>query len=206
MNLSASLHPYGRSLASNRRTLRALVLVALAGLMVFPALGAPASACPALLDRSFPRLQDEKPQDLCQYGGKVLVVVNTASYCGFTPQYKGLEALDERYRSRGLVVLGFPTNDFGSQEPGGNKDIATFCENTFGVKFPMFAKSTVKGADANPLITDLPRSTGASPGWNFHKYVIGRDGRTVRSYPSKVTPEDAAFVADIERLLDMPAP
>src|SRR4051812_24570472 len=101
------------------------------------AIGAP---CPALLDRSMPRLQDERAQNLCQYAGRVVVVVNTASFCGYTPQYKGLEALQSRYSSRGLVVLGFPSNDFGKQEPGTNKEIADFCENTFGVKFPMFAK------------------------------------------------------------------
>ena len=162
-------------------------------------------ACPPLLDRRFPRLQDEKPQHLCQYGGKVVVVVNTASYCGFTPQYKGLEALDRRYRARGLVVLGFPTNDFGAQEPGSNRDIAAFCENTFGVQFPMFAKSTVQGPQANPLFEDLAQRTGARPGWNFHKYLIGRDGETVRSYSSRVTPEDPRFLADLERLLDAPS-
>jgi glutathione peroxidase len=206
MNLSDPCSGPGRWTESKRHALRTLAAAALAGLAAVSAAAAPAGACPALLDRNFPRLQDEKPQDLCQYSGKVLVVVNTASYCGFTPQYKGLEALNERYRARGLVVLGFPTNDFGSQEPGSNKDIATFCENTFGVKFPMFAKTTVKGTEANPLFADLARSTGARPGWNFHKYVIGRDGHTVHSYPSKVTPDDAAFVADIERLLDAPAP
>ncbi|HYF42194.1 MAG TPA: glutathione peroxidase, partial [Ramlibacter sp.] len=112
------------------------------------ALAAPAlaqqAACPALLQHQFPRLQDEKPQSLCQYAGKVLLVVNTASYCGFTPQYKGLEALHSRYAGRGLVVLGFPSNDF-AQEKGSNKEIAEFCENTFGVKFPMFAASSVRG-------------------------------------------------------------
>src|SRR5690606_1809014 len=109
-----------------------------------------ATGCPAILQHSFARLQDEKPQDLCQYSGKVVLVVNTASFCGFTPQYKGLEALDMKYRARGLVVLGFPSNDF-SQESGSNKEIADFCESTFGVKFPMFAKSAVRGTDANPL-------------------------------------------------------
>lgn len=158
-------------------------------------------ACPALLDRSFPRLQDEKPQNLCQYAGKVVVVVNTASYCGFTSQYKGLEALNTRYQPRGLVVLGFPTNDFGSQEPGSDKDIAAFCENTFGVRFPMFSKTTVKGSAANPLIADLAKRTGKAPGWNFHKYVIGRDGQTVSSFASQVAPESAAFTQEVERLL-----
>ena len=101
------------------------------------------AACPATLQHTFPRLQDEKPQSLCQYSGKVVLVVNTASFCGFTGQYKGLEELYARYKDKGLVVLGFPSNDF-AQEKGSNKEIADFCENTFGVKFPMFAKSSVK--------------------------------------------------------------
>jgi glutathione peroxidase len=165
------------------------------------AIGAP---CPALLDRSMPRLQDEKPQNLCQYAGRVVVVVNTASFCGYTPQYKGLETLQSRYSSRGLVVLGFPSNDFGKQEPGTNKEIADFCENTFGVKFPMFAKSRVAidaGAALNPLFADLRQRTGQTPKWNFHKYVIARDGQSVQSFGSDVEPESAAFVASIEKLL-----
>jgi glutathione peroxidase len=161
-----------------------------------------AASCPALLDRSVPRLQDEKPQNLCQYAGKVVLVVNTASYCGFTPQYKGLEALYKRFQPRGLVVLGFPTNDFGAQEPGSNKDIAAFCENTFGVQFPMFAKTTVKGASIDPLFAELSKRSGKTPGWNFHKYLIDREGATVRSYSSMVDPQDRALVEEIERLLD----
>lgn len=164
-----------------------------------PAAPAPA-ACPALLDQTFPRLQDEKPQSLCQYAGKVLLVVNTASYCGFTPQYEGLEDLYSRYRERGLVVLGFPSNDF-AQESGSNKDIADFCANTFGVKFPMFAKSSVRGSDANPLFRQLARQTGRQPLWNFHKYLIGRDGQVVAQYASTTAPQDKAFVARIEQLL-----
>src|SRR6476620_4362479 len=136
----------------------------------------PARGCPANLNHTFARLQDEKPQDLCQYSGKVVLVVNTASFCGFTPQYKGLEALDSKYRSRGLVVLGFPSNDF-AQEAGSNKEIAEFCESTFGVKFPMFAKSSVRGIDANPLFKDLAKASGTTPKWNFYKYLIGRDGQ-----------------------------
>jgi len=157
-------------------------------------------ACPATLQHTFPRLQDEKPQSLCQYSGKVALVVNTASYCGFTPQYKGLEALHSRYRDKGLVVLGFPSNDF-AQEKSSNKDIAEFCENTFGVKFPMFAKSSVRGADANPLFKQLAQATGRQPNWNFNKYLIGRDGRVVAGYGSSTSPEDPAFVREIERLL-----
>ena len=162
-------------------------------------------ACPALLQRDVARLQDEKPQSLCQYAGKVLVVVNTASFCGYTSQYKGLEALHKRYKDRGLVVLGFPSNDFGAQEPGSNKDIAAFCENTFGVQFPMFTKTKVAasaGTAPSALYADLKQLTGASPKWNFHKFVIARDGRTVLSFASEIEPGAAAFTQKLEQLLD----
>jgi len=158
-------------------------------------------ACPALLQQTFPRLQDEKPQPLCQYAGKVLLVVNTASYCGFTPQYEGLEALHAKYAPRGLVVLGFPSNDFGQQEPGDAKAIADFCFNTYGVRFPMFSKSTVKGKDANPLFAALARATGTAPAWNFHKYLIDRQGRPVASFNSETKPDSAALVAAVEKTL-----
>jgi glutathione peroxidase len=157
-------------------------------------------ACPAILQHTFPRLQDEKPQTLCQYTGKVVLVVNTASFCAFTPQYKGLEALDSKYRDRGLVVLGFPSNDF-AQETGSNKAIADFCESTFGVKFPMFAKSSVRGTDANPLFKELARASGTTPKWNFYKYLIGRDGAVVASYSSLTSPEDRSFIRDVEKQL-----
>jgi len=121
----------------------------------------PAPNCPAMLNHTLLRLQDEKPQSLCQYSGKVILVVNTASYCGFTRQYKGLEALHQKYQAEGLVVLGFPSNDF-AQEKGSNKEIADFCENTFGVKFPMFAASSVKGDQANPFFRAL-FAQGARP-------------------------------------------
>jgi glutathione peroxidase len=161
------------------------------------------SSCPALLNQQFPRLQDEKQQSLCQYSGKVLLVVNTASYCGFTPQYQGLEDLYGRYRDRGLVVLGFPSNDF-AQERGSNQEIAEFCENTFGVKFPMFGKSSVRGSDANPLFRELAARTGQQPRWNFHKYLIARDGTVVGQYSSMTTPQDKALVGQIEKLLGQP--
>ena len=176
-----------------------------AALLLFAcASGAQAAECGTLLNRELPRLQDEKPQNLCQYAGKVVVVVNTASYCGFTSQYKGLESLHARYRDRGLVVLGFPSNDFGGQEPGSNQEIATFCANTFGVKFPMFTKTRVSqsaGAALSPLYAELRQRTGTLPRWNFHKYLIGRDGSTVRSFSSDVEPDDKAFVEGIEKLL-----
>lgn len=183
--------------------------LALAAVAVLLAAGAPTAraatpaACPALLQHTFPRLQDEKPQNLCQYAGKVLLVVNTASFCGFTPQYEGLEKLHARYRARGLVVLGFPSNDF-AQESGSNKEIADFCENTFGVKFPMFAKSSVRGADANPLFRQLADASGRAPLWNFHKYLVGRDGKVVAHYSSLTTPDDAQLLRQLEQQLARP--
>lgn len=186
------------------KTTLSLVLAGLA-MVAAPAASAAPAECPSLLARQFPRLQDEKPQDLCQYAGRVLLVVNTASFCGYTPQYKSLEALYDRYRSRGLVVLGFPSNDFGSQEPGDAKQIAEFCENTYGVRFPMFAKTRVAaaaGSAQNPLFSELARRTGQAPRWNFHKYLVARDGQSVASFPSDVDPSDAAFAARIEKLLD----
>jgi glutathione peroxidase len=161
---------------------------------------AEAAGCPAILQHTFPRLQDEKPQSLCQYSGKVVLVVNTASFCGFTPQYKGLESLDMKYRSRGLVVLGFPSNDF-AQESGSNKEIADFCESTFGVKFPMFAKSSVRGTDANPLFKQLAQASGTTPKWNFYKYLIGRDGKVVQAWSSMTAPDENGFVNVIEKQL-----
>lgn len=159
------------------------------------------ATCPALLQHTVPRLQDEKPQDLCQYQGRVLLVVNTASRCGFTGQYEGLEALHQRYQGRGLVVLGFPSNDFGWQEPGSNQDIAEFCDNQFGVKFPMFVKTTVKGAQAHPFYRGLAAASDSSPRWNFHKYLVARDGRQVTAFGSRVQPDDEGLVAAIERAL-----
>ena len=155
------------------------------------------AACPPLLDRSFDTI-DEKPRSLCEYAGKVVLVVNTASQCGYTPQYEGLEALYRKYRARGLVVLGFPSNDFGGQEPGSNKDIASFCVNQYAVDFPVFAKTQLK---KNPLYADLTKATGTAPHWNFHKYLVGRDGKQVASFDTRVEPGDPKLVAAIERLL-----
>ena len=169
--------------------------------------GAPAAsnaACPKLLQHTLPRLQDEKPQTLCQYAGQVVLVVNTASYCGFTSQYKGLESLYARYKDRGLVVLGFPSNDF-SQEPDSNTRIADFCENTYGVKFPMFAKSSVKGPQAIDLFKQLTAQTDTAPRWNFYKYLISRDGQTVKAFNSMTGPMDRDLVKLLEEMLAEPA-
>jgi glutathione peroxidase len=175
-----------------RSTLLATVLLAA------PAASQP--ACPALLDEKLDTLMQGEAS-LCQYRGKVLLVVNTASRCGFTPQYEGLERIYRKFRDRGLVVLGFPSNDFGEQEPGNAGDIARFCEVNYGVSFPMFAKSRVAAGGANPFYEKLARASASRPRWNFHKYLVDRRGEKVIAFPSEVAPEDRKLVAAIERLL-----
>ncbi len=166
-----------------------------------PAASAAASAnCPALLQHTVPRLQDEQPQALCQYAGRVLLVVNTASYCGFTDQYTGLEALNAKYAARGLVVMGFPSNDF-RQEDADAKKIAALCFNTFGVRFPMFTPISVRGPSAHPLFAQLATATGQAPAWNFNKYLVGRNGVPVAHFGSTVSPSNPQLVAAIERAL-----
>lgn len=168
---------------------------------------APALAGEGLLDREYRVLAGKEKVNLAQaYGGQVLLVVNTASKCGFTPQYEGLEAMHAKYRERGFAVLGFPSNDFMGQEPGSEEDIQAFCTLTYGVKFPMFEKVQVRGAGATPLFRDLAAATGEQPGWNFHKYLVDRSGRVVASFGSRTKPEDPKLVAEIERLLAEPAP
>jgi glutathione peroxidase len=173
---------------------------------VAPAAQAPAAAgaCPASLNFRVKRLQDDAPQDLCQYAGRVVLVVNTASYCGYTHQYEGLEALYAKYRDKGLTVLGFPSNDF-QQEPGNSKQIADFCYNTYGVKFPMFSKTAVVGASASPLYAWLATQTGQPPKWNFHKYLLDRTGRVAAVFPSSVEPNDPALIKRIDALLAEPS-
>ena len=158
------------------------------------AAAAPA-ACPPVLQHRFKRLQDEAPQDLCQYAGKVLLVVNTASFCGFTGQYEGLERLFARLGPRGLVVLGFPSNDFGQQEPGSDKQIADFCFNTYAVKFPMFSKVEVNGGNAHPLYQFLKEQAPGLLGsegikWNFTKFLVGKDGTVLERFAPTATPKD----------------
>jgi len=179
-----------------------LALLLLLPVMQFANAAPPAStSCSPLLSHTFPRLQDEAPQNLCQYQGKVVLVVNTASFCGFTSQYEGLEKLYAKYKDRGLVVLGFPSNDFGQQEPGSNKEIADFCKNTYDVKFPMFAKSSVSGSNPNPLFKMLIAKTGTTPKWNFYKYLIDRNGNVVDSYGSMTKPTSSSITGEIEKLL-----
>ena len=174
--------------------------------LVFAA-GTAVAAGPALLDLEYRPLASRSPVNLAeQHGGQVLLVVNTASKCGFTPQYEGLEKLQQRYGGRGFSVLGFPSNDFRGQEPGDEAQIQEFCTLTYGVRFPMYEKVQVTGDDATPLYRRLARQSGVQPGWNFHKYLVSRDGRVVGNWPSKTEPDDAALVAAIERELARPAP
>ncbi len=163
-------------------------------------MAAAAAACPPLLDHRMETLKGQ-PADLCQYAGKVVLVVNTASYCGYTGQYEGLEALFRKYGERGFVVLGVPSNDFGAQEPGSNAEVADFCERTYKVRFPMLAKTVVAGADAAPLYRGLAAATGQAPRWNFHKYLIARDAGTAISFASEVDPLDKSFIGEVEKLL-----
>jgi glutathione peroxidase len=141
------------------------------------------------------------PAPLSAYRGKVLLLVNVASYCGYTPQYKGLEALHEKYKERGLLVIGFPANNFGAQEPGSNAEIKDFCERTYHVKFPMYAKVSVDGADKTPLYQYLTGAMGGDIQWNFTKFLVARDGKLLKRFEPDVTPESAEVTAAIEKAL-----
>jgi glutathione peroxidase len=179
----------------------------LASIAVVTLLGSSAAAagsadCPAALDFHQRPLMGDKPVHLCEeFRGQVVLVVNTASKCAYTPQYEGLEDMYARYRERGLVVAGFPSNDFGSQEPGSEKQVRDFCRLTYGVQFPMFAKTRVLGPDAEPFYKYLADVTGDTPRWNFHKYLLDREGRVVASFPSQVGPDDERLITAIETLL-----
>ncbi len=157
---------------------------------------------PVDLDVQVRTLNDNAEVNLgTEYSGKVILVVNTASKCAFTPQYEGLEKLYDEYRDQGLVVLGFPSNDFGHQEPGTEQEIKTFCRLTYGVRFPMFQKSNVTRKNADLLYQRLAAAAGEYPRWNFHKYLIDRAGNLVASFPSAVKPESPELLAKIQSLL-----
>lgn len=168
-------------------------------------LSAPAAAqenCPAALDFHKRPLAGKESVHLCEaFRDKVVLIVNTASKCAFTSQYEGLEALYARYKERGLIVAGFPSNDFGGQEPGTEKQIQTFCRLTYSVQFPMFEKTAVRGETADPLYRHLLEVTGDAPGWNFHKYLVDRTGKVVASFGSSTAPDDPQLVTAIEELL-----
>jgi glutathione peroxidase len=184
-------------------SIKSLIALSIVLVAAVPAL----AAAPALLDVDYRPLAAKTAVNLNeQQGGKVLLIVNTASKCGFTHQYEGLEALQQRYVGRGFAVLGFPSNDFKGQEPGSEEQIQEFCTLTYGVKFPMYEKVHVTGPETTALYQRLHDATGVSPAWNFHKYLVSRDGRVVGNWPSKVEPDDPGLVAAIERELKAPPP
>ena len=144
---------------------------------------------------------DGKPAPLASYKGKVLLVVNVASKCGYTPQYTGLEALYEKYKDKGLVLVGVPANNFGGQEPGSNEEIQTFCSRTYGVKFPMMSKVSVKGDDKTPLYQYLTSTGGGEVKWNFTKFLVGKDGQVIKRFESGVKPDSAELTSAVEKAL-----
>jgi glutathione peroxidase len=162
---------------------------------------AQAQACPAYLDHEFRRLHSSQSVNLCKsFAGKPMVIVNTASHCGFTPQFKGLESVYQKYKDRGLVVVGFASDDF-NQEDADEAKAAEICQQNFGVTFTMLAPQHVKGPDANPVFKELARQTKA-PGWNFNKYLVSADGRVVQQFDSRVAPDSAPFTKAVEGLLN----
>jgi glutathione peroxidase len=177
--------------------MRALSLLAALGLT---AGGSPETHM-SLYDLNVTTLEGQ-PQPLAAYQGKVVLVVNVASECGFTPQYTGLEKLYEDYKDKGFVLLGFPSNDFGAQEPGDAKQIRSFCSTKFHVTFPMFEKIKTKGPGQSPVYALLSASKG-EPKWNFHKYLVGKDGQVIEAFPSKVTPESPELRSAIDAALKL---
>jgi glutathione peroxidase len=181
--------------------MRVLAVAALAMLLGGASVSAAnLGACAPLLDHKVNTLQGGL-QSLCDFQGKVLLIVNTASFCGYTGQYEGLETLYGRYKDQGFVVLGFPSNDFGQQEPGDNRQIASFCERTYQVRFPLFEKSGVTGPNSIALFRQLALMAKEAPQWNFHKYLVDRSGTKVLAFRSTVTPDDPGLAQQIERLL-----
>ena len=162
--------------------------------------GSGSSPVSSFYDLKTTTLVGNRPADLATYRGKVTLVVNVASYCGYTPQYKGLEALHREFSGKGFAVLGFPSNDFGEQEPGSGEEIAQFCKLTYDVTFPMFAKVETAGPNQSPIYRYLGTS-GHLPAWNFAKYLIGKDGKIIAFFPSEVTPESRELRTAINQAL-----
>lgn len=176
-----------------------LRLLLLSAIFMQPAM---ADNCPELLNHNFRTLNESKVVNLCEsYQGKVLLVVNTASRCAYTDQYDELEQLYRRYKQQGLVVLGFPSNDFGQQEPGTEEEIKSFCRLTYGVEFPMFEKTSVARKNAHDFYKSLAQQSGRFPMWNFHKYLIDRNGKLVGDYMSAISPDHPDVIRKIEELL-----
>lgn len=191
----------GDTVMSNRRTSSRLALVLTTGSLFFGSTAALAAQCPAFLDHEFKRLHSSKQVDLCQEtAGRPVLIVNTASHCGFTPQFEGLEAIHQKYGSRGLAVIGFPSDDF-RQEADDEAKTAEVCYVNYGVTFTMVAPSSVKGPDANPVFQELNHRSG-EPSWNFNKYLVSADGSAIQHFKSGVKPDSPELTGAIERLLD----
>ncbi len=177
-----------------------LRLILLSMFLVQPVM---AETCSELLNFNFRTLNEKDTVNLCErYQGKVLLIVNTASRCAYTDQYDDLEKLYRRYKQQGLVVLGFPSNDFGQQEPGTEEEIKSFCRLTYGVEFPMFEKTSVTKNNAHGFYRSLAQASGRYPMWNFHKYLIDRKGHFVTDYMSAITPHHPDIINQIEKLLN----
>ena len=179
--------------------------LAVAGVLALfnPAWAPAVQAAGTAFDYTFINIDDGQPLPMSTFAGKAVLVVNTASFCGFTPQYEGLQALYERYKDRGLVVLGVPANDFGSQEPGSTAEIKDFCTSNYHVTFPMTEKEVVKGGGAHPFYKWAANELGAlaAPKWNFHKYLVAPDGRLVDWFSTVTKPDDAGMIQAIEAVL-----
>lgn len=179
-----------------------MILIAGVFYLFSPVYASESTTCPETLNFDKEMLAEDSVINLCKtYKGKVVMIVNTASYCGFTSQYKSLESLYEKYKDKGFVVLGFPSNDFGSQEPGSEEQIKEFCDRTYKVKFPMFEKTRVAKGTDDPLYNKLAGIAGEYPQWNFHKYLLDRDGKLIESIASRVDPTTPAVINKIESLL-----
>lgn len=180
-------------------TVRSIVLSAVFLAALFHSTQLLAKECSPLLDFNVRALNNDKQVNICdEYQGKVILVVNTASKCAYTNQYDSLEKLYTQYQERGLVVLGFPSNDFANQEPGTEKEIKDFCSVTYGVKFPMFSKTRVASRNADPFYQKLAKISGTFPQWNFHKYIIDIEGKLVTNYQSAIDPLDPRVIDVIE--------
>lgn len=159
-------------------------------------------SCPSLLDYEFKQLAAAASERLCDsYRGKVILVVNTASQCGYTYQYAGLEHIYDQFKGRGLVVIGFPSNDFGDQEPGSEQQIEQFCRDKYSIRFPLYQKIHAAQGQAHPFFDGLARQAKQYPRWNFHKYLIDRSGKVVGSWPSRIEPEATEIVSSIKMYL-----
>lgn len=179
-----------------------LLALSAAACLAMAAMPTAAQEGPGLLDHSYRPLAGKVPVHLGElFAGKVVLVVNTASKCGFTPQYEALESMHARYSGKGFAVLGFPSGDFKDQEFEDEAKIREFCTLTYGVKFPMFEKVHVVGEEATPLFRELAAAAGEAPAWNFHKYLVGRDGRLLASWSSRTVPDDPAIIQAIEAAL-----